>query len=98
MRTLGAALTDEELAERLASLETKVAQQRAELHKLQTTITAPVSPQARENLQKAILKYKVWGAVWCAWAASCSVGLLLLVVVLPAESVGGAPEECVRFL
>ena len=56
---LTSALTEEELASRLAAREAEVATLRARLEKLQSTVTRPVAPHAREELTKKINKYKV---------------------------------------
>ena len=59
MRVLGAALTDEELAARLTSSQATIADLRAKLEQLQSTVTRPIAPGAREELNKRIAKYKV---------------------------------------
>ncbi len=85
---LTSALTEEELASRLAAREAEVATLRARLEKLQSTVTRPVAPHAREELTKKINKYKVTHVGWVpcpskgTWAAVATAWPL--VVCLPA--------------
>jgi hypothetical protein len=79
LRILNSALTEEELAARLAAREAEVAQLRARLEKLQSTVTRPVAPHAREELTKKINKYKVSWVWMCSGRTPCLPSWQLLV-------------------
>jgi hypothetical protein len=53
------ALTDAELASRLAAAEAKALQLRSQLEQLQSVATGPIAPHARDELNKRIVKFKV---------------------------------------
>jgi ribosomal protein L29 len=96
VRALTSSLTDAELATRLEESLAKVTALRAQLEQLQKAVTRPVSPHARDQLNKEIARFKVR----CAAQPRAGWSLVRRGVVrrgfLTAESVAREETEGLR--